>query len=504
MIDVTRAHANTRFRRPIRPLLAKGPDQQLPTTDQTYCERERALYSRRHHPTNARVILSRNSLLRPASILLGIALLLAFPLVGAAHEIPSTVTVLAFVKPEGHRLRVLLRVPLESMRDVDFPLRGPGYLDIPRAEPLLPQAARVWLAGSLSIYEGDSALSGGRILEARLSLPSDRSFATYDSALAHVGAAPLDSTTQLFWKQALLDVLIEYPIASDSSRFSIDPTLARLGVHTTTVLRFLPPNGAERAFEYLGDPGLVRLDPRWSQAALRFASLGFHHILDGIDHLLFVFCLVIPFRRLRPLIAIVTSFTIAHSLTLAASVLGFAPDALWFPPLIEVLIALSIVYMAFENIVGSKLERRWLVAFGFGLVHGFGFSFALRESLQFAGAHLATSLFAFNVGVEIGQILVLAITVPALALLFRYVVAERMGTILLSALVAHTAWHWMLDRGALLRQYHFQWPPIDAGFALSVMRTLMLLLIAIGLGWLLSGGVRRLAGRGAVGEVRAE
>jgi len=299
-------------------------------------------------------------------------------------------------------------------------------------------------------------------------------------------------------------VMIEYSIASDSSRFSIDPTLARLGLRTTTVLRFLPPNGAERAFEYLGDPGLVRLDPRWHQAALRFVSLGFHHILDGIDHLLFVFCLVIPFRRWRPLVAIITSFTAAHCLTLAASVLGFAPDALWFPPLIEVLIALSIVYMAFENIVGPKLERRWLVAFGFGLVHGFGFSFALRESLQFAGAHLATSLLAFNLGVELGQLLVLAIAIPALTLLFTHVVAERMGTILLSALVAHTAWHWMLDRAAVLGQYRFHWPPIDASFLLSMMRLVMLLLIVIGLGWILSSGVRRLAGRTAMGEVGAE
>src|SRR5207237_1962767 len=139
---------------------------------------------------------------------------------------------------------------------------------------------------------------------------------------------------------------------------------------------------------------------------------GFHHILDGIDHLLFIFCLVIPFRRFRPLVAVVTSFTAAHCLTLAASVLGLAPSALWFPPLIEVLIALSIVYMAFENIVGPRLERRWLVAFGFGLVHGFGFSFALRESLQFAGSHLAKSLLSFHFGVELGQHLVLMLTVP--------------------------------------------------------------------------------------------
>ena len=83
--------------------------------------------------------------------LISTAFLSASPRPVGAHEIPSSVTVLAFVKPESHRLRVLLRVPLEAMRDLDFPLRGPGYLDRQRAEPLLREAARVWLAGYLSL-----------------------------------------------------------------------------------------------------------------------------------------------------------------------------------------------------------------------------------------------------------------------------------------------------------------------------------------------------------------
>src|SRR5207237_5257001 len=140
-----------------------------------------------------------------------------------------------------------------------------------------------------------------------------------------------------------------------------------------------------------------------------------------------------------------------------------ALNFLWFPPLIETLIALSSVYMALENIVGgSSLQRRWMMAFGFGLVHGFGFSFALRESLQFAGSHLLTSLLSFNVGVELGQLFVLILLIPALQLFFRYAVAERMGAIILSAIVAHTAWHWMLDRGARLRQFSFEWHSLDA------------------------------------------
>jgi hypothetical protein len=433
------------------------------------------------------VILRRQSLIRlGVAVALAAAFVVGFPATPAiAHDIPASVTVLAFVKPEGRLLHVVMRVPLEAMRDVNFPFHGPGYLDLEGLDPLLHDGAQVWLANEMKVYENNALLPIPRISATRVSLPSDRSFETYAAAYAHAFSAPLASSTELMWKQAMLDVVLDYPITSDSSRFSIDPALARLGVHTNTVLRFVPPRGAERAFEYIGDPGLVRLDPEWYQAARRFVALGFSHILDGIDHLLFIICLVIPFRKIRPLIAIITSFTVAHSITLIASAAGFAPDALWFPPLIEVLIALSIVYMALENIVGAKLERRWLIAFGFGLVHGFGFSFALRESMQFAGSHLAMSLVSFNVGVELGQLFVLAMAVPLLGLIFKHVVAERMGTIILSAFVAHTAWHWMLDRGAVLREYRIQLPALDAATAVAAVRWLMLLLLAGGAAWAL-------------------
>jgi hypothetical protein len=319
--------------------------------------------------------------------------------------------------------------------------------------------------------------------------------------LAHVTGPRLPNDTNVAWDQTLLDVLFDYPIQSDRSNFSIHPGVAGLGLRVVTVLRFLPPSGVVRAFEFLDDPGLVRLDPRWYQAAGRFVEMGFLHILDGTDHLLFLFCLVIPFRRFRALIPVVTSFTVAHSITLIASAYNLAPNALWFPALIEWLIAISIVYMALENIVGgASVQRRWMITFGFGLVHGFGFSFALRQTLQFAGAHMLTSLLSFNLGVELGQLLVLALLIPALELLFRYVVAERMGTIILSALVAHTAWHWMIDRWGRLRQYPFEWPALNAAPLAVAMRWLMLLVILGGLAWLLFGELRHRAERSAEGK----
>ncbi|HKF67843.1 MAG TPA: HupE/UreJ family protein, partial [Vicinamibacterales bacterium] len=366
----------------------------------------------------------------------------ATPTVAGAHDIPADVTIQAFLKPDGHRLRLLMRVPLEAMRDLSVPTRpgtntGAGSLiDLARLQPLLAGAATVWVVQNIDLYENDAPLPAPSLLDLRVSLPTDRSFGSYEDALRYVTGQRLPDTTDVSWTTGMLDVLLETPISSDRSQISIRPRLARLGVRTVTVLRFVTADGAVRAFQYSGDPGVVRLDPRWYQAAIGFVRLGFFHILDGTDHLLFLFCLVIPFRRFRALVPIVTAFTVAHSVTLIASAYDLAPDALWFPPLIETLIAVSIVYMALENIATSHPSRRWLMTLGFGLVHGFGFSFALRESLQFAGSHLLTSLLSFNVGVELGQLVVLALLVPALDLLFRYVVAERMGTIILSALVA--------------------------------------------------------------------
>ena len=420
--------------------------------------------------------------------LLVVVFMLVFPSYQAAHEIPADVTVQALVKPDGTRLRVLVRVPLEALQDFNFPTRGPGYLDVRAADAMLHDAVMLWIGNQLEVYEGDVLLANQQLSAVRASLPSNDAFATYEGALSHVTGPPLSEDIDIFWKQAVVDGLFEYTIQSDQSNFSINPQFARLGLRTITVLRFVLPEGTVRAFEFSGNPGLVRLDPRWHQAALRFVTLGFEHILDGIDHLLFLVCLVIPVRRIRPLVAIITSFTVAHSVTLIASAFGFAPSALWFPPLVEMLIAMSIVYMAFENIVGVKLKRRWLITFGFGLVHGFGFSFALRETLQFAGSHLLTSLLSFNVGVELGQLLVLVLVVPMLGVLFRFVVAERIGTILVSALVAHTSWHWMSERAGQLSQYpiEFRMPIFDFALLATAMRVGMLALIIAGLIWVMT------------------
>lgn len=396
--------------------------------------------------------------------------------------------------PAGTSVQVLVRAPLVAMRDVLFPTRGPGFLELPNAREPARIAAELWIANGVRVFEDGRDLGRPAMTAVQLAQPSNRSFESWDEALAHVRGAPLPDAADLLDTQALLDVLLEFPVRADTSRFAIETDLARLGVRTRTVLRFVPTAGPMRAFEYMGDAGRLELDPRWHQAAGRFVLSGMQHILGGIDHLLFIVCLAVPLRRLRPLVVIVTAFTVAHSVTLISAALGLAPDAAWFPPLIETLIAMSIVWMAFENIAGaSTMRRRWILTFLFGLVHGFGFSFALRETLQFAGSHLLTSLLAFNVGVELGQIAALLVIVPVVHLLFRYVVSERMGGIVIAAVVAHQAWHWMMERGQELLAH--DWPFAQSELIRGALRASILIWLA---GWLYWYARRRKWGNGAM------
>jgi hypothetical protein len=198
---------------------------------------------------------------------------------------------------------------------------------------------------------------------------------------------------------------------------------------------------------------------------------------------------VLPFfvsRRVRGIVPVVAAFAVAHTVTFVASALyGMAPDTLWFEPFITTTISVSIFYVAIENIITPRLDRRWIVALAFGLAHGFAFSFALRSMLQFAGAHPTASIISFNIGIELAILLVLALMVPALELLFRFVVDERMGTIVISAIVAHTAWHWMAERYGNLRRYPIKWPALDLLLLASVLRWLMAGVILAAVVWLI-------------------
>jgi mono/diheme cytochrome c family protein len=437
-----------------------------------------------------------HALLRFVRTLCAVLVALAFGLPVAwrtvlAHEVPQHVAVRAYVAPLTDRVRMLVQIPMDAVRDVDLPLVGPDALDMPRAAPFLVDAARLWVADGIRLRDGARDLGTPQVVAVRATLPGDRAFARYADAVRAIREVPLDTTVNIPHGQLRLEVWLEWPTATPVRDLVIEPQWAHLGVRTSTVLTLVRKDGGVRPYAFDGNPGAVRLDPRWWHAAARFVGEGVHHMLGGLDHLLFVLCLVLPFRQLKPLIGLVTAFTLGHSFTLLASAFGWTPDAGWFAPLVEVLIALSIVFMAVENMLGARLERRWRLAFAFGLVHGFGFSAALQDALQLAGSHLLVSLAAFNLGVELAQVLVLVLTVPLLEQLFRRTVPERAGVLVASAFVAHEGWHWMRERAADLSAQAFVWPTLDAALALIVARWLTAALLMLGVWWMIESLIRR-------------
>lgn len=141
-----------------------------------------------------------------------------------------------------------------------------------------------------------------------------------------------------------------------------------------------------------------------------FFCFGMEHILAGYDHLVFLLGLILVGSQLRLLLRVVTAFTVAHSLTLSLAILGvWAPN----PALVEPAIALSIVYVGVENWFVKDVQRRWLITFPFGLIHGFGFAGALQE-ISLPREQISLALVSFNVGVEVGQIAVLVGVLPVI------------------------------------------------------------------------------------------
>ena len=176
-----------------------------------------------------------------------------------------------------------------------------------------------------------------------------------------------------------------------------------------------------------------------------FLRLGIEHILTGYDHLLFLLALLLGCRRLKTMLVVITGFTVAHSLTLALAALNVVTLS---PRLVEPMIAASIIFVALGNF--RRTEKSWpryTLTCGFGLIHGFGFASALRESgLGGYGAEIVPPLLAFNLGVEIGQLTVAAALLPLLFALRKIPAFERRGAGIISLLVIVVAACWCWQR----------------------------------------------------------
>ncbi|MZQ86050.1 HupE/UreJ family protein [Paenibacillus sp. 5J-6] len=174
---------------------------------------------------------------------------------------------------------------------------------------------------------------------------------------------------------------------------------------------------------------------------LSFFVLGMNHILSGYDHLLFLFSLLIARQTFKQYAGTITAFTIAHSITLALTVTGVIHVS---SRIVEPAIALSICYVAMDNLIRKKVSYRWVLTFFFGMIHGMGFADILTE-MDIPKSELAVDLISFNVGIETVQVIIVALVLPALALLYRWKHARHVA-VACSALALVLGGLWLVER----------------------------------------------------------
>ncbi|RKZ68841.1 MAG: hypothetical protein DRQ44_03820 [Gammaproteobacteria bacterium] len=288
-------------------------------------------------------------------------------------------------------------------------------------------------------------------------------FATLDDAKKSFEIEPLfDSFDRgVYVGDTTVDVLLRYTSESAVYNYALSSKL-NPGLpdqdETANLILDYSPSGVQvfRARGLLSEPVVVTRSV--FDAVVTFIKEGVKHILEGLDHVLFVICLVLGAMHLKPLLWRVTGFTIGHSITLSIGFFGFVPTATWFVPAVEMGIALSIIYVALVAVLPDfkpgwqQKKNEWTVVGVtslIGLLHGLGFSFVLQNILQITSPNIWQSLVAFNVGVELGQLLIVIV-----AVLVFYLIsllgesATKINRTIVAGLCATIASYWVIERGS--------------------------------------------------------
>jgi len=288
-------------------------------------------------------------------------------------------------------------------------------------------------------------------------------FATLDDARQSFLIAPsFDSFEQgVYVGDTTVDVFLNYPSESAVYNYALssnlNPGLPDQDETANLVLDY-SPSGVQvfRGRGLLQEPIVITRSVY--DAVITFIKEGVKHILEGLDHVLFVICLVLGAMHLRPLFWRVTGFTIGHSITLSLGFFGFVPSAAWFVPAVETGIALSIIYVAVVAVLPDfrpafqKERNEWTVVGVTGLIgllHGLGFSFVLQNILQVTSPNIWQSLLAFNVGVEIGQLLiVLVASLVFYSIALLGVRAAKINRYFVAGVCASISLYWVIERGS--------------------------------------------------------
>ena len=297
------------------------------------------------------------------------------------------------------------------------------------------------------LYKNGTQPDFATLDDARRAFQEEQTYRIFEQGV-YVG----DTTVDVLLRYTSDDAVYNYALSS-----TLDPGLPDQDATANLVLDY-SPSGVQvfRARGLLHEPVIVTRSV--FDAVVTFIKEGVKHIIEGLDHVLFVICLVLGAMHIRPLLWRVTGFTIGHSITLSIGFFGFVPTAAWFVPAVETGIALSIIYVAVVAVLpdlkpGFKTNKNEWTVVGvtglIGLLHGLGFSFVLQHILQVTSPNIWQSLLAFNIGVEIGQLMIVIV-----AVLVFYLIslignrATKINRYLVAGICTAISLYWVVERGS--------------------------------------------------------
>jgi hypothetical protein len=372
-------------------------------------------------------------------LLLAVAAVVAAVPALRAHALPPRVT--AYVKPQGDRVRVLVRVPTALLADPRLPVRADGYFDLRSGLDRSSKSMNGIAADvvrNLDLMDNDRALAAPAITWT-ISPAADRSFETFDAAEARVATAPpvdarIDPTAAMF------DLQLDYALPAQAHRLSARVNAYRGTQGAETVVYYLPPSGGIQTVVTSGPPRRVDLDPRWGGVAAEFARLGVEQLTLAVIHLMFVLCLAIPARSMGLALGLFGWFAVSFATALTAS--AFLPES-WSARtgVLHALAAATLVVAGLQNITAPRLPWVQAAAAVFGVLDGLVIGVAWREHLQFAGAFPAIAFLSFLLPMLLGSLWLLLVAQPIVAIVRRTRLPERWATVLLSAIPIHAALH---------------------------------------------------------------
>ncbi|WP_170533631.1 HupE/UreJ family protein [Ruegeria atlantica] len=368
--------------------------------------------------------------------------LIVFAVASHAHFLLNLNVRVFHVEHTSDGLRIHLRLPMPYI--VADKTGAIGADGLPSAAPFTTNA----LEDGNVVHFADTAqldadpLGLGRIVEAGtiVEVQGQRVAGNVESVAIHrVGEEPgfatlneaqnavfegstLSLDLPVYVGDVIVDVAVRYDLKTTPSTYALsnalNPGLPDQEMTANLILDYGSSDPLVfRTRGLMEDP--VKISRSSFAGIVTFIWEGVRHILEGIDHVLFVVCLVIGAPELRALLWRVTGFTVGHSVTLSLGFFGYVPSGAWFVPLVETGIALSIIYAAVLAIKredsGPNANRKvFVVTVLMGLLHGLGFSFVLHEILQVTSPNIWQSLLAFNIGVEVGQVAIVLVTWPLL------------------------------------------------------------------------------------------